>query len=78
MDAIPPSTKEQHPVLKEDSLEWENNNPETEKKENLKTLIFPVSLKMVQSTALCTIHPWPMLLIARKDKIINSREFFFS
>lgn len=45
MDAIPHSTKEQHPVLKEDSLEWENNNPETEKKENLKTLICPTSLK---------------------------------
>ena len=30
MDAMPHSTKEQHPILKEDSAERENDDPKTE------------------------------------------------
>lgn len=44
MDAIPHSTKEQQPILKEDSLERQSNDPKTEGKK-IETLSCQVSLK---------------------------------
>lgn len=44
MDAIPHSTKEQHPILKEDSLESQSNDLKTEGKK-IETLNCHVSLR---------------------------------